>query len=193
MQLATVGTGYAASNYLLDVKPIYQYNYPSVIFTYQDEPKSVELAGCGAACVSMALKYFDESILQTPETLLTWALEDGYYTGNGLSRLALKQMLSQYDYQGEWISGDMKLIRKALKNGYPIVARMGAGTFTTGGHYILIVGMDRKNRLSVVDPNSERLSRRKYAFEMIDAETNGTPAYMICSPAEHTLGIQGKK
>lgn len=178
LMLPSVALG--KSTVLLEVAPLYQQDYPAPLFLFRGEVKSVSSSGCGASCISMVLGYLVPEAEQTPEGLMLWACEKKLYHGNGLSCNALKLMLEAYGLEGRWIGNEPKGIRQALKAGKPIIAYMGPGTFTQTGHYIVICGIDRNDRLWVIDPNSSRRSLRWYDMEMIFDETATDWAFLVC-------------
>ncbi len=174
----------AQSEIFLDVKPIYQADYPTPLFQYKGQDKSVSTSGCGAVCVSMALSLLLPEAEQTPETLLLWAYEEGLYKGNGLSHKTMGLMLEAHGLEGKWLGKKTKTLRVALKAGKPIIAYMGPGTFTNSGHYILISGIDRKDRCWVIDPNCERLSMRWYPLKAIFHQAGSKHPFLVCGVQE---------
>ena len=52
--------------------------------------------GCGAACLSMAIRYLTGDEAQTPETLFRAAYDRGDYFGDGLSHAALDRLGEDY-------------------------------------------------------------------------------------------------
>ena len=58
---------------------------------------------------------------------------------------------------------EYKDVLDALKKGNPVVASMGPGAFTRGGHYITLIGINEGGRIMVNDPNS--VSRSNVAWD----------------------------
>lgn len=50
----------------------------------------------------------------------------------------------------------------ALQNGKLIISSQGPGLFTTGGHFIVLTGIDSDGGISVNDPNSGNAVGRGY-------------------------------
>lgn len=170
----------ARTNIRLKVEPLYQDDYRRALFQYEGVEKSVSSSGCGAVCVSMAISFLAPETEQTPESLLLLAYEKQLYYGSGLSRRALSQILDAYDLEGEWVGKGPKRLRRELRAGRPMIAYMGPGTFTTTAHYIIISGIDRNNRVWVIDPKSKARSMRWYPLELIfDEAANGKP-FLVC-------------
>lgn len=51
-----------------------------------------------------------------------------------------------------------------LLTGNPVIASMGPGTFTKGGHFIVLTGVDVNGRITVKDPNSVIRSKQSWDF-----------------------------
>lgn len=51
-----------------------------------------------------------------------------------------------------------------LKKGNPVIASMGPGAFTKGGHFIVLTGVDANGKITVKDPNSEIKSKQSWDF-----------------------------
>ena len=166
----------------LNVKPVYQTDYTTTLFTYHGEEKSVASSGCGAACLSMAMRYLDASVEQDPEALLLWVYANGYYQGAGIGYAAMQKALEAFGFSGEWIAANRLKLREALEAGYPVIAYMGEGHFGTSGHYILVYGIDSIGRVRVIDPNSEKRSQILYRSKTIIDEAGGSYALLICKP-----------
>ena len=51
------------------------------------------------------------------------------------------------------IGKNQTLLLEALKDGKPVIASMGPGTFTKGGHFIVLSGVTLDGKIMVKDPN----------------------------------------
>ena len=51
---------------------------------------------------------------------------------------------------------------------------MGPGTFTKGGHYIVLRGLDANGNVIVADPASRERSNTTYPASIFEAEANGS-------------------
>ena len=79
-------------------------------------------------------------------------------------------------------------VREALLSGNLLVALMGPGHFTQGGHFILLRGVTLSGTILVADPNSEERSLMEWEPQLILDElsastANGAPLWVL-SPAE---------
>ncbi len=160
----------------------YQYNYKTVRYGTN---KSTASSGCGAASASMVVEYYTGNTSQSPDTLFKWACDNGWYTGSGLSYAAVKKLCSNYGVTLTWV-GTKSEITTALKAGYPIIALMGPGTFTSGGHYIVLSGIkivDGVTYISVNDPNSSSRTNSYYTLDLIWSEkrTSSSTPFGVCT------------
>lgn len=166
----------------LGVPVDYQYNYTTVRYGTN---KSCATSGCGAASASMVVEYFTGNTSQSPDTLFTWACNNGWYTGNGLTYAAVKQLCANYGVTLTWV-GTKDAIVSALKAGNPIIALMGPGTFTSGGHYIVLSGIkivDGTTYIRVNDPNSSSRTNSYYTLSLIWTEkrTSSSTPFGVCT------------
>lgn len=176
----------------LGVPVDYQYNYTTVRYGTN---KSVKTSGCGAASASMVVEYYTGNTSQTPDTLFTWACNNGWYTGNGLSYAAVKQLCANYGVTLTWVGTQAEII-SALKAGHPIIALMGPGTFTSGGHYIVLSGIkvvDGTTYIRVNDPNSSSRTNSYYTLSLIWSEkrTSSSTPFGVCTYSKDPQGKSG--
>jgi hypothetical protein len=120
---------------------------------HRDSKQTIGASACGPTCFAMAASSFlGRSIL--PPEMAFYAIEHGYRTkDNGTDwgffasaakayGLVCKQSASLYD------------VKAALSKGALVIASMGPGHVTGGGHYILLVGINGK-MIDVFDPNHD--------------------------------------
>ncbi len=169
----------------------YQYNYKTVRYGTN---KSTSSSGCGAASASMVVEYYlNNGSSQNPDTLFKWACDNGWYTGSGLSYAAVKKLCSNYGVTLNWVGTQSEIIN-ALKAGYPIIALMGPGTFTSGGHYIVLSGIKidgGTTYIRVNDPNSSSRTNNYYSLSTIWSEkrTSSSTPFGVCT---YTSAPKGK-
>ncbi len=168
-------------NILLSIPQLYQTDYTQTLCVYRGEEKSVATSGCAMVCASMVIAYFYPEAEQTPETLFSWAVEEGLYYGNGFSSKNIMKVLVENGVTCEWKKLGKKGIRKALSEGKPIIALMGEGYFTNSGHYILLRGIDENNKVSVTDPDSPKRSKEQHRVAEIIVQSKGSLPFIVCS------------
>jgi len=83
----------------------------------------------------------------------------------------VRKLAEKYGYKGEFVSkgGNYSKVTNALASGKSLViVLMGPGTFTSGGHYIVLTGTRSDGHVSVADPASRARTQTKwYAFSLI--------------------------
>jgi 3D (Asp-Asp-Asp) domain-containing protein len=57
-----------------------------------------------------------------------------------------------------------------LKAGHPVIASMGPGHFTKGGHFIVLVSVDSSGKITVNDPNSPDQKADVYDSNIVTSE-----------------------
>ena len=128
------------------------------------------LTGCGPVCLSMAAWYLTEDPQYAPDKMLSFALENGYYSkGNGSSWTLISEGGVKLGFDVTEIPQVKSRILKNLEVGNPISCAMGPGDFTTSGHYIVLTGTEN-GLLRVNDPNSRKNSERLWSYEEIESQ-----------------------
>lgn len=116
--------------------------------------KEMGLTACGPTCLSMICLYYFQDAKYTPRYIADWALENKYYiNGSGTIMAIMSKGAKELGLKVESISPNASTMLKKLKEGNLIVCSMGPGIFTTGGHYILLVG-EQDGKAIIHDPNS---------------------------------------
>jgi hypothetical protein len=194
MQLVYSATGQPATDWsgIIDVPeggmpiPLYlQGDYRQTVCYIDGEAKSVATSGCGATSMSMVIAYLTRNTNQTPYTLFKWAYDHGYYDGDGLGHSCLSKLAGLYGVKGTWIKNDASQITEALQEGYPVIAHMGPGIFTSSGHYIVLRGITTDGHVLVNDPGSRKRNRYAYKLSTVVAQARTENSFMICFPGEN--------
>ena len=137
----------------------YQYNY--------GEPYSegtIATSGCGPTSLAMVLTYLLGEEVSPVETA---ELGNGSYTCSaGTYWSYFGDMADRYGVNCEQmgVSGDN--IVNNLENGNPLIMSMGPGHFTSGGHFIVLRGIDEDNNIIVSDPASEDRSNQTWDLDV---------------------------
>ena len=128
------------------------------------------LTGCGPLCLSMAGYYLTGSSEFSPDRILEFAGENGYYSpGNGSSWTLISEGAGKLGLTARELPLVKSRILEHLQKGEPIICAMGPGDFTTSGHFIVLVGVE-DGLLQVNDPNSIEKSETLWAFEDIESQ-----------------------
>ena len=173
----------------MQIQTLYQRDYRNALTRIGGRARTVASSGCGAVCVSMVISYLTGDEDQTPESLFLRAVEMGEYFGAGLNHEALTALLSENGVQNEWIANEAGAIAQALREGKPVIAHMGPGTFTNGGHYVLLRGYASDGQVLVNDPASPDRSAETYPLEKIVRQARRENCFLVCWPEQSELTI----
>lgn len=118
-----------------------------------DRSQTIATSGCGPTSMAMAMKSLGVNI--DPSATAKFALKNGCRTANsGTSWDFFAKIASANGLEVSQTSSWDAVIT-ALKAKKPVVASMGPGHFTGGGHFILLAGMSG-DKVLVNDPNDWR-------------------------------------
>lgn len=128
------------------------------------------LTGCGPTCLSMVAIYLTGDETLTPAYMADFATENGYAVdGSGSAWSLFSEGGEKLGFDVTEISADQDRILENLDVGNPIVAIMGAGDFTTTGHFIVFTGTE-DGKIKVNDPNSRSNSEKLWDYDDIDTQ-----------------------
>ena len=164
----------------MQVQPLFQRNYRDAVVRVGGRARTVASSGCGAVCVSMVASYLTGDARQTPETLFLRAVQMGEYTGSGLKHETLSALLDECGVRNEWIPNTVEGIEQALREGKPVIAHVGPGTFTRNGHYVLLRGFSGDGRVLVNDPASPERSVEAYPIEIFVRQARREDCFLVC-------------
>lgn len=128
----------------------------------------VAVTGCGPVCLAMAGYYVTGDEALSPDKMVAFAAENGYYSpGNGSSWTLISEGGVKLGLDVTEIPLVKKRITDNLEVGNPIICAMGPGDFTTSGHYIVLVGLE-DGKFRINDPNSYENSQKLWSYEEIE-------------------------
>ena len=128
----------------------------------------IGITGCGPTCLAMVGYYLTGNDFFRPDTVAEFAWDEGYYSpGSGSSWTLISEGGVELGLDVTEIPLVKKRIVDNLEVGNPIICAMGAGDFTTSGHYIVLPGLEA-GKFRVNDPNSVANSERLWAYEEIE-------------------------
>ncbi len=144
--------------------------------------------GCGPTSLSMVVSSLTGEVID-PEEMAAWAGSQGYSAPQQGSYLSIVEgTASYYKLNCAPVSTlDVDSLRQALSEGGFIVALMGPGHFTRGGHFIVLRGVTAEGKILVGDPASREKSAVGWDAELILRElshsrSSGAPLWHITSP-----------
>ena len=129
------------------------------------------VTGCGPVCLAMTGYYLTgDGETFDPAAVAAFAEKNGYYaSGYGSSWTLISEGGVKLGLDVTEIPLVEKRMKDNLEVGNPIICAMGAGDFTSSGHYIVLVGLE-DGKFRVNDPNSPEKSRQLWSYEQISGQ-----------------------
>lgn len=145
--------------------------------------RTIGISGCGPTSMAIVISTFTGQEI-TPEITANWSYQNGYLVqgyNNGdpyaMSSHGLIPALSkEYNLSCTGIAKDnnaANAIYEALSKGKLIVAIMGPGRFTSGGHFIVLRGITESGKILVADCGSRQRTDQEWDIETIIKEAKG--------------------
>lgn len=142
----------------------------------------IRAAGCGPTSMAVCISTLTGKWV-TPVDTTSWAYKQGYYSSAGSEHRAIPAMAEHWGLKCDGLGTDYQKIKNSLKQGRPVVALMGPGYFTRGGHFMVLTEIDSKDDVTVADVGSRKRSQYKYSLsDVIDqskAASAGGPFWSI--------------
>lgn len=144
--------------------------------------------GCGPTVMAMAVATMTDTDTD-PAVMAAWAAEHGYWARRSGSYDSIVTGTAQaFGLEAESLpQRTVEEMLRALWNGKLLVAHMGPGHFTQGGHFILIRGATLSGEVLVADPNSLERSLQLWDPQIIldelsSARGSGAPLWALSVP-----------
>lgn len=122
--------------------------------------------GCGPTSMAMVVSTLSSETVDPPH-MAAWASSNGYWcAGNGSYHTLIPGAAKNWGLscQGNLSAQD---IVDALSSGKLVVALMGKGHFTKGGHFIVLRGVTAGGKILVADPASVKRSEQEWDLSLI--------------------------
>lgn len=157
--------------------PTTEWRQGTLPYLYQTDPawsqtpyagSTIGVAGCGPTCLSMVAVSLTGRRDLDPKSMAAFAETNGYLIDGLTSWELLTSGAAQLGIAGEVIPANAATINRLLTSGYPIIASMGPGDFTSEGHFIVLAGVaDDGHSIVVHDPNSPERSAQTWNIDTI--------------------------
>ena len=141
--------------------------------------------GCGPTAMAMAIASLTDTDTD-PAKMAAWAVEHGYWARRSGSYHSIVLGTARgFGLEAETVADrTVNTLYDLLSSGHMMVALMGKGHFTTGGHFILLRGMTLTGEILVADPNSLERSLQTWDPQLIldelsSARDNGAPLWSL--------------
>ena len=155
---------------------------------WADQPYGTDTIGpygCGPTVMAMAVASLTDEAAD-PVSMAAWAVSNGHWARKGGSRHSIIQgAAAGFGIEAQpFPSREAADVRDALRQGKLLVALVGPGHFTKGGHFIVLRGVTLSGKILVADPNSQERSLMEWEPELILEElsrstSDGAPLWVI--------------
>ena len=160
---------------------------------WADQPYGTDTigpAGCGPTAMAIVVASLTDTDTD-PAVMAAWAAEHGYWArGSGSYLSIVLGTARSFGLLAEpFTSREADDVLDALSEGKMLVALMGPGHFTSGGHFILLRGVTLAGNVLIADPNSLENSLTSWdpqfiLDELSSAQANGAPLWVIWTPGQ---------
>lgn len=130
------------------------------------------MTGCGPTCMAMVYQGLTGKTDLTPFDMGMIAKNEGYmYEFEGTDINFFFNVPSRWGIDSWTIDTDEAALREALGSGALVICNVGAGDFTTDGHFIVLTGLDENGDLIVNDPYSSVRSEMRWPVSTVIGQT----------------------
>lgn len=134
----------------------------------------IQDTGCGPTVVAMAVSSLTET-QATPKDVADWAYENGYWSpGSGSYHTLIQDGLAHYGLESSILTSKEE-VKAALEEHYPVIALMGEGHFTGGGHFLLLCDLPDGRNVVLADPKSRETTVKLWSLNTIVNESKVSP------------------
>lgn len=127
--------------------------------------------GCGPTVVAMLVNAFTETPVN-PLEMADWCAANGYYAPqSGSYHSIILNALSAHGLKVESAAGiSHDTAVELLRSGHVLVALMGKGTFSNGGHFIIITNILENGNVCIADCGNYNNTTMEWNLDQILAE-----------------------
>ncbi len=138
------------------------------------------LTGCCPTSLAMVYQGLTGASDRSPYDLGVMAARGGYMDSfNGTDTAFLTNCASELGLSCRQLSVSSDSITSALSAGEVVICNVGPGDFTTGGHFIVLAGLDNAGDVVVNDPFSAERSAVSWPAQTIAGQTKALYAYSL--------------
>lgn len=158
---------------------------------WKDQPYGTDTIGpygCGPTVMAMVVAGLTNTDTD-PAVMAAWAVENGHWARHsGSYHSIVLGAARSFGLMAEpFTSREVADVLDALHQGKMLVALVGPGHFTEGGHFILLRGVAPEGKVLVADPNSPENSLLLWEPQLIldelsSARDHGAPLWVIWPP-----------
>lgn len=138
---------------------------------------NIGMAGCGPTCLSMVAYALTKNEDITPDAVASYSEENGFYVeGTGTAWALMTEGAAHFGINGYEISLSEEVMKNHIGEGHMLICAVGAGDFTTSGHFIVIYDYD-ENGFYVNDPNCRFRSGKTWDYETLQGQIRNLWAF----------------
>ena len=153
---------------------------------------SISKYGCGPTTAAMIVSAFGNvngSI--TPKEMANWSASYGYFAPkSGSYHDYIPAVLSAFDLIVDSVKDGERTpehVAELLNSGHILVALMGKGALTNGGHFIIITKQNSNGTVCIADPNSYNNTNKEWSPAQLMRELKknydaGGPLWSVRAP-----------
>lgn len=145
----TEGTDFSGLEKLSEVPYFCQWDSAWAAKSYGNG--TIKSSGCGPTCCAMVVSYYTGQNI-TPADIVQKIGNTYYVSGKGSSWGLFPGVAGMYGIKCTDLGRNLSSAIAALRNGEIVIASMGPGTFTKGGHFIVLTGVTEDGKITVNDP-----------------------------------------
>ncbi len=140
---------------------------------------TVAANACGPTCLNMVYVYLTGKTDFDPGTLAAWADERNYAPTGATEWAFMTEGAALLGLTGRNFWPARSTITDALEAGEPVIVSVGAGDFTTLGHFIVLKSIDECGMVEVFDPNSPLTSSKRWGIQELLLQITNAWAFSV--------------
>lgn len=138
--------------------------------------QTMKSSACGPTCAAMVVSSSKGAIL--PTTMANLAVDNGYRTANSGTAWAFYPFVADYfGFKEYHTTSSFETAMNYLSKNYYIICSCGSGLFTSGGHYIVLAGLEG-NTIQVLDPYLYNGKFNTASRRNAEVQVKGTSVYV---------------
>ncbi|MBR2294263.1 MAG: C39 family peptidase [Clostridiales bacterium] len=163
-----------------EVPRFYQWDERWGYMQYGNGPMG--LTGCGPTCLSMVAVYLLQNPDMNPAWMAEYAENNDYYAYDSESGGSLWTLMTDGGFGLGIDVTQIPVVQQRMELnldvGNVIIAVVGPGDFTDGGHFIVITGYDEEG-FTINDPNSIERSDMHWPFDVLGPQIQACWVFRI--------------
>ncbi|MBP3458252.1 MAG: C39 family peptidase [Lachnospiraceae bacterium] len=127
-------------------------------------------SGCGPSCMATVANGLLKDDTINPKIVAEFASDHGFVMSGTGTKWALFEAFSEdKGLTCKNLGTDIEAVLSELRKGHPVICSMTKGTFTYGGHFIVLVAIDDKG-IMINDPMSIEKSNSRWEISTFESE-----------------------